>query len=76
MSDNLRITRDDLSKIADGNLRVIRAFEKLFKIVPDNTTDFTNSIGNATAKANISDGRSINNERTLKGSQVLLWLTM
>jgi len=75
MSD-ISITRDELSRIANGNQRTIRAFEKLFKSIPEQNDDNTNVAETAISKSNQAISSTIKNEKIAKGSRVLTWLSM
>lgn len=76
MSNSFNITRDQLSKIANGDLRVIRAFERLFDIIPTDTETNINIASTADAKANMAVGEVLKNKELTKGNKVLLWLSI
>ena len=70
MSDSFNITRNDLTKIST-DLRVIRAFERLFRAIPADLTTSTTESSNSNAKSNQAIGQTIENERITKGNRVL-----
>lgn len=76
MSDSFNLTRDDLKHIAGGNLRVIRALEKLFSYVPSETNNNTELAETGISKSNQAISEGIRNERKNRGSRVLTWLSM
>jgi len=71
MADPRPLTREELAMFLP-NLRAIRAFEKLFDLIPseietaqENSSDY---------KSDSSLGMTINNEIKSKSNQVLIWL--
>ena len=76
MSDPKSLTRQELSVILNNDQRAIRAFEKLFELIPSELEINSTSSNNSNSKS--VQGISMSSEalRLVKGSNVLLWLSI
>jgi len=69
------LTRKELASFLP-NQRAIRAFEKLFELVPGEIITVDTSSGSAEAKSQQAISMAISNEQRSKSNGVLLWLSM
>jgi len=76
MSDAYKINRQDIEKIVPGkDHRIIRAFESIFRDVPENRIENQTLAADSRAAANRTNARAIHNDERISGNEVLLWLT-
>lgn len=75
MSSTPRVNRDDLRRIYNNDLRLIKAFESIINNQPNQQSDTTIDLGSVTAKTNQAIGQTVRNETRAKGNSVLLWLS-
>lgn len=69
-------TREELGKIFNDDQRTIRAFENLFKTTGEEGSTTIITGGNTEGKANQANSTAIESLQTIKGANVLLWLSM
>lgn len=75
MSDPKPLTRKELSEFLPDQ-RSIRAFEKLFQIVPDEIEIISTETGGSYSKAVQANTIAIDALTRVRGANVLLWLSM
>lgn len=82
-NDPRPLTRGEIAKIVGDNPRAIRAFERLFELIPPDLLELFTLVEEASNDANTAGSRAqsaldelVKTSRVAKSNKVLTWLSM